>query len=166
MLHINNKQNRNKNPIISRQDYHLTQLCPWEEKQTKTQHNSHPLQSLTETTGPTLKVKSPSRVWLFATQWTVALQAPLSKGFPRQESWSGLLFPSPGDLPNPGIKPGSPALQTDALPSNVTHFTNVANVTNVTHMNEMIRAMESPEASVTSLWETLTSFPWWESVLL
>ena len=48
---------------------------------------------------------------------TVAHQAPLSMEFPRQEYWSGLLFPSPGDLPDPGIKPGSPPLQSDALPS-------------------------------------------------
>ena len=46
----------------------------------------------------------------FETPWTVALQAPLSMGFPRQEYWSGLPFPSPGDLPDPGIKPKSPAL--------------------------------------------------------
>ena len=46
----------------------------------------------------------------FVTPWTAALQAPLSMGFPRQEYWSGLPFPSPGDLPNPGIKPMSPAL--------------------------------------------------------
>ena len=52
-----------------------------------------------------------------ATPWTVAYEAPLSTGFSRQEYWSGLPFPSPGDLPNPGIEPGSPALQTDALPS-------------------------------------------------
>ena len=58
-----------------------------------------------------------SRVQLFVTPWTVAYQAPLSMGFSRQEYWSGLPFPSPGDLPNPGIEPGSPALQTDALPS-------------------------------------------------
>ena len=44
-----------------------------------------------------------------ATLWTVAGQAPLSMGFPRQEYWRGLPFPSPGDLPNPGIKPTSPA---------------------------------------------------------
>ena len=50
------------------------------------------------------KVKSPSRVWLFATPWTVAYQAPLSMGFSRQEYWSGLPFPSPRDRPNPGIK--------------------------------------------------------------
>ena len=50
------------------------------------------------------------------TPWTVARQAPLSVGFSRQEYWSGLPFPSPGDLPDPGIKPRSPALQADSLP--------------------------------------------------
>ena len=64
-----------------------------------------------------VKVKLLSRVRLFATPWTVAYQAPPSVGFSRQEYWSGLPFPSPGDLPNPGIEPGSPALQADALPS-------------------------------------------------
>ena len=59
-----------------------------------------------------VKVKS-----LFATPWTVAYQAPLSMGFSRQEYWSGLPFPFPGDLPNPGIKPRPPELQADALPS-------------------------------------------------
>ena len=48
--------------------------------------------------------------------WTVACQVPLSMGFSRQEYWSGLPFPSPGDLPDPGIKPRSPALQADDLP--------------------------------------------------
>ena len=48
-----------------------------------------------------------SHVTLFATLWTVVLQGPLSMGFSRQEYWSGLPFPSPGDLPNPGIKPAS-----------------------------------------------------------
>ena len=62
-----------------------------------------------------VKVKSLSRVQLFATPWTVAYQDPPSMGFSRQECWSGLPFPSPGDLPDPGIKPESPALQTDAL---------------------------------------------------
>ena len=59
--------------------------------------------------------KSLSRVPLFATPWTVALQAPLSTGFSRQEYWSGLPFPSPGDLPDPGIEPRSPTLQADSL---------------------------------------------------
>ena len=49
------------------------------------------------------------------TPWTVACQAPLSMRFSRQEYWSGLSFPSPGDLPDPGIEPGSPALQADSL---------------------------------------------------
>ena len=51
------------------------------------------------------------------TPWTVAYQAPPSMGFSRQEYWSGLPFPSPGDLPDPGIEPGSPAFQADALTS-------------------------------------------------
>ena len=61
-----------------------------------------------------------SCVQLFLSLWTVAHQAPLSKEFSRQEYWSGLPFPSPGDLPNPGIKPVtlvSPALQAYSLPS-------------------------------------------------
>ena len=58
-----------------------------------------------------------SYVQLFATPWTAVYWAPLSMEFSRQEYWSGLPFPSPGDLPDPGIKPGSPALQADALPS-------------------------------------------------
>ena len=51
------------------------------------------------------------------TPWTVAHQASLSVGFSRQENWSGLPFPSPGHLPDPGTEPGSPALQADSLPS-------------------------------------------------
>ena len=62
-------------------------------------------------------VKLLSRVRLFVTPWTVAHQVPQSMEFSRQEYWSGLSFPSPGYLPNPGIKPGSPALQADALSS-------------------------------------------------
>ena len=56
-----------------------------------------------------------SHIWLFVTLWTVAHQALLSMGFPRQEYWSEWPFPSPGDLPNPGIEPVSPALQLDSL---------------------------------------------------
>ena len=58
-----------------------------------------------------VKVKSLSRVRLSATPWTVAYQASPSMGFSRQEYWSGLPFPSPGDLSNPGTEPGSPALE-------------------------------------------------------
>ena len=58
-----------------------------------------------------------SHVWLFfVTPWTVACHAPLCMGFSRQEYWSGLPFPSPGDLPDPGMEPRSPALQADSLP--------------------------------------------------
>ena len=68
-----------------------------------------------------------SRVWLFATPWTVVHQAPLSMGFPRKEYWSGLPFPPPGHLPDPGIKPTSPVspavaggIFTTEQPGNVT----------------------------------------------
>ena len=64
-----------------------------------------------------VKVKSLSCVRLFVTPWTVAYQAPPSMGFSRQEYWSGLPFPPPGDLPDPGIEPGPPALEADALTS-------------------------------------------------
>ena len=62
-----------------------------------------------------MKVKLLSHVQLFVTPWTAACQAPLSMGFSKQEYWSGLPFPSPGDLPDPGIEPGSPSLQANAL---------------------------------------------------
>ena len=62
-----------------------------------------------------VKVKSLSHV--FVTPWTGAYQSPPSVEFSRQEYWSGFPFPSPGDLPNPGIKPGCPALLADTLPS-------------------------------------------------
>ena len=62
-------------------------------------------------------VKLLSHVQLFGTPWTIAHQAPPSMGFSRQEYWSGLPFPSPGDLPDPGIEPKSPTLQADTLTS-------------------------------------------------
>ena len=60
-----------------------------------------------------------SHVQLYGTLWTVACQTPLSMGFPRQEYWSELPFPSQGDLPDPGIKPRSPVLQADSLPTDL-----------------------------------------------
>ena len=63
-----------------------------------------------------VKVKSLSHVQLFATPWTIAYQAPPSMGFSRKDYWSGLLFPSPGDLPNPGNEPGSPTLSHQRSP--------------------------------------------------
>ena len=66
-----------------------------------------------------VKVKSLSHVLLFATPWTAAYQAPQSTDFSRQEYWNRLPFPSPGDLPNPGIEAGSLTLQAQAkLPIN------------------------------------------------
>ena len=64
-----------------------------------------------------MKVKLLSRVQLSATPWAAAYQAPPSMGFSRQEYWSEVPFPSPGDLPNPGTEPGFPALEADALTS-------------------------------------------------
>ena len=78
------------------------------------------LKALTHIISSTLheshKVKSLSCVRLFAIPWTGVYQASLSMGFSMQEYWSGLPFPSPGDLPDPGMEPRSPALQADALP--------------------------------------------------
>ena len=67
---------------------------------------------------PPKKVKSKSltHIQLSVTLWSVAQPAPLSMEFSRQEYWSGQPFPSPGDLPDPGIEPGSPALQAMSLP--------------------------------------------------
>ena len=72
-----------------------------------------------EPTSPTLvcMLSRSSCVWLLATPWPVTCHAPLSMEFPRQESWKRLPFPSPGDLPDPGIELQSPALQADTLPS-------------------------------------------------
>ena len=64
-----------------------------------------------------MKCELLSHVWLFATPWTVAHQTPLSMEFSRQEYRSGFPFPSPGNFPDPGIKPGSPVLQADYLSS-------------------------------------------------
>ena len=67
-----------------------------------------------------------SHVQLFGTPWTVAHQAPLFMEFSRREYWSWLPFPSPADLPDPGIKPRSPALQADSLPSELPGKTKVS----------------------------------------
>ena len=75
--------------------------------------------------------------------WTVAYQAPLSVGFSKQEYWSGLPFPSPGDLPDPGIKPGSPALQADALPSKPPGNVPVYILLYFKHRSRMVRNFSS-----------------------
>ena len=81
-----------------------------------------------------MKVKSLSHVRLFVTPWAVAHQASPSMGFSRQEYWSGLPFPSPGDLPDPGIELRSPALQADALTSEPPGKPTLKNKTN--NLNE------------------------------
>ena len=84
-----------------------------------------------------VKVKSLSCVWLFETPWTVAYQAPPSMGFPRQEYWNGLPFPSPGDLPDPEIEPGSPALEADTLTSEPPGMGWIKIVTKATHVRNI-----------------------------
>ena len=76
-----------------------------------------------------VKVKSLSSVRLFATPWTIAYQAPPSMGFSSQEYWSGLPFPSPGYLPDPGIEPRSPTFQADALTSEPPGNLSLPNIT-------------------------------------
>ena len=72
-----------------------------------------------------------------ATPWTVVLQAPLSTGFPRQEYWSGLPFPSPGDPPNPGIEPKAPALKADSLLLSHQGFLNRTSASLYAHCNTL-----------------------------
>ena len=94
------------NPITLRDLPHISPTIPFFKKEKKKERKKE-----------RKKGKSLSHVGLFVILWTVAHQASPSMGFSRQEHWRGLPFPSPGDLPDPGIKPGSPALQADALPS-------------------------------------------------
>ena len=84
----------------------------WQPKETSTPSSLPPISIYLCVCGQLL-----SHVWLFATPWIIAHQAPLSMGFPRQEYWSWLPFPSLADLPDPGIKPASPALQVVSLPT-------------------------------------------------
>ena len=103
----------------------LAWKTPWMEEHSRlqsmaSQRVSHWVTSLSfswNTNLHFLLLFSLSVVRLFATPWTIDYQAPPSMGFSRQEYWSGLPFPSPKDLPNPRIEPGSPALQADALSS-------------------------------------------------
>ena len=99
------------------------------------------------------KCESLSHVWLFATPWTAAHQAPPPMGFSRQEYWSGLPFPSPGDLPDPGIKSRSPALQADSLPSEPP---------GKPHLDHAYLQynFKMPSNNIVKRWETRES--WWE----
>ena len=90
----------------------------------------------------TVKVKLLSHARLFATPWTVAYQAPPSMGFSRQEYWSGVPLPSPGDLPDPGIEPGSPTLQADALPSEPPGVTLIFKVTFILFLKILIYSLK------------------------
>ena len=92
-------------------------------------------------------MKSPSHVRLFATPWTVTYQATQTMGFSRQQCWSGLPFPSPGDLSDPGIEPESPALQADALPSEPPGKPNTAERICVTQTCLARNTKESPYSS-------------------
>ena len=87
-----------------------------------------------------MKVKSLSRVRLFVTPWTVAREAPLLVGCSSQEYWSGSLCPSPGDLPDPGIKPGPPTLQADSLsaesPGKAPNYSVLNNLVNYSILNK------------------------------
>ena len=86
--------------------------------------------------------------------WTVAHQAPLSMGFSRKEYWSGLPFPSPGDLPNPGIESGSPTLQADALtsdPPGKPQNTYTQQILRFTHLNEEFQRIARREKKPSSV---------------
>ena len=101
-------------------------------------------------------VKSLSCVWLFATPWTAAYQAPPSMGFSRQEYWSGLPFPSPGDLFDTGIKPRSPAFQADALTSEPpVQFNSVQSLSRVRLFVTPWIAARHASLSITNCWSSL-----------
>ena len=94
-----------------------------------------------------MKVKLLSHVPLFATPWTVACQVPPPTGFSRQEYWSGFPFPSPEDLPDPGVEPRSPALQADCLPSEPPEKSLTIQRQNQTlsiHMHVILRGFQKP----------------------
>ena len=103
------------------------------------------------------KVKSLSCVWLFATPWTVAYYAPPSVGFSRQEYCSGLPFPSPGDLPNPGIESRSPTLQADALLYNTLN-------TNWLEIGRSPRGGHDNSLQYTCLYNLMDRRTWWATV--
>ena len=85
----------------------LVGYCPWGHKESDMTELLHSHTHMHTHTTNTHKLSGFSHVQLFATPWTVARQAPLSMEFSRQEYWSGLSFPSPGNLPDPGIEPES-----------------------------------------------------------
>ena len=88
----------------------------------------------------------------FAAPWTVAHQVPLYMGFPRQEYWSGLPFPSPGYLPNPGIKPRSLALQPDCLPAEPQRKPKNTGVGSLSFLQWIFPAQESNQGLLHCRW--------------
>ena len=105
--------------------------------------------------GSGIKDQVLSRVRLFATPQTVACQSPLFMGFSRQEYWSGLPFPSPGDVPDPGIEPWSPALQENSLPLSYREDLNCAHMfhKSTSIVNPVIHPENNHEEAVTRvLW--------------
>ena len=91
------------------------------------------------------------------TPWTVTHQAPLSIGFPKQEYWSGLPFPSPRDLSNPGIEHGSPAWQTDSLP--LSHWGSPTQCTECESVKVLVTQL-CPTLQPHGLWLTRFLCPW------
>ena len=111
-----------------------------------------------------------SRVWFFVISWTIACQVPLSMGFPRQEYWSGLPFPPPGDLPNPGIESNSPVVpscQADSLP--LSHLGNPFNrfvVQSLSHVWLFVTPWTAAcQASLSTIFQSLLKFMSIESVI-
>ena len=104
-----------------------------------------------------MKVKSLSHVRLFVTPWTVAYQAPPSMGFSRQEYWSGLPFPSPGDLSDPGIKPGPPEFQADALTSEPP-----GNQDTLNGVNTRSPVVKEPQILPASYWSSNVKWKCWD----
>ena len=87
----------------------------------------------------------------FGTLWTVAHQAPLSMGFSREEYWNRSLFPSPGDLPNPGINPRSPALHADSLPAEPQEKPKNSGVDSLSLLQPIFPTQEPPALQTDSL---------------
>ena len=101
-----------------------------------------------------------SHVWLFATPWTVARQAPLSMGFSRQEDWSGFPCPPPGDLPNPGMELRSPTLQEDSLPTELPGKLNYS-VVLITAAQQSDSVTHTHTHTHTYIYSFSCSFPLW-----
>ena len=107
--------------------------------------------------------QSLNHVWLFVTPWTVAHQAPLSMEFSRQAYWSGLPFPTPGDLPNPGTEPRSPTLRTDSLPSDapgglIYSFRGSCRKWGASHMSQWVKNPPAKQETVFDPW--VGKIPW------